>query len=211
MKILLIAYDNGSYTPFFPQGLAYLAAALKGWHDVEIYNQDVHHYTDAHLTAFLDYNDFDAVGIGIIAGYYQFAKLKSLCNAVRNAKRRHQLLIGGHGPTPAPRFFAKQTDANFVLMGESEQTIIELLDALSLEYAEEKDKAKKLSEIKGLAYYYDNKFVINKRRPVEKNLDNIPFPAYELFPIQSYRLYRKPHAANTDFVFPILTGRGCPF
>ena len=29
MKILLIAYDNGSYMTFFPQGLAYITAYLE--------------------------------------------------------------------------------------------------------------------------------------------------------------------------------------
>jgi len=45
MKILLVVYDNDSYIHWFPQGLAYIAAIMRNTgHEVEIYNQDLHHY-----------------------------------------------------------------------------------------------------------------------------------------------------------------------
>ena len=50
MKILLVVYDNGSHIHWFPQGIAYIAAALKKNHEVKIYNQDIHHYPDRLLT-----------------------------------------------------------------------------------------------------------------------------------------------------------------
>ena len=52
-KILLIAYDNDAHMPFFPMGLAALAAYCRkhGYH-VDIYNQDIHHYPESHLTEF---------------------------------------------------------------------------------------------------------------------------------------------------------------
>ena len=56
MRVLLVVYDNGSHLPLFPQGIAYLAAALRQEKGVEvaIYNQDIHHYPEVHLTALLD-------------------------------------------------------------------------------------------------------------------------------------------------------------
>jgi len=63
MKILLVVYNNDSYIHFFPQGLVYIAASLKKeGYSVEIYNQDVHHYPDEHLTEYLNKNKFDVVG-----------------------------------------------------------------------------------------------------------------------------------------------------
>ena len=77
MRVLLIVYDNDSYIHFFPQGIAYLAAALrKGGHDVEIYQQDINHWPESHLTAFLDKERFSIIGLGFVAGYYQFRKAK---------------------------------------------------------------------------------------------------------------------------------------
>ena len=79
MRILLVVYDNDSYIHWFPQGLAYIAAVLlKEGYDVEIYNQDQNHYTDEHLTAYLNDNNFDIVWISVIAGYYQYRKLLKL-------------------------------------------------------------------------------------------------------------------------------------
>ncbi len=44
MRILMVVYDNGDFTSWFPQGLAYIAAVLeKEGYYVEIYNQDLHH------------------------------------------------------------------------------------------------------------------------------------------------------------------------
>jgi hypothetical protein len=50
MKILFIAYDNDSHIAYFV-GIAYLAAACRNaGHTVTIYQQDVMHYSEAHLT-----------------------------------------------------------------------------------------------------------------------------------------------------------------
>jgi hypothetical protein len=57
VRILLVVYDNGSYISWFPQGLAYIAAVCKNaGHEVVIYNQDVYHYPDEHLTEYLRNN-----------------------------------------------------------------------------------------------------------------------------------------------------------
>ena len=57
MKILLIAKDTEQYTNWFPHGLAYIAAVLlKEGYEVEIYHQNVNHYSDEHLTDYLNKN-----------------------------------------------------------------------------------------------------------------------------------------------------------
>jgi len=86
LKILLVVYDNDSYISQFPLGIAYLASACRdAGYDVSIYNQDVYHYPDEHLTDYLNNNKFDVVGIGACGGYYQYQKVKCLCNAVKAA------------------------------------------------------------------------------------------------------------------------------
>ena len=76
MRILLVVYDNDSYIHWFPQGLAYIGAVLrKNGYEVEVYNQDKNHYSDEHLTEYLNKNKYDIVGVSIIAGYYQYRKL----------------------------------------------------------------------------------------------------------------------------------------
>ena len=67
LKILLVVYDNGSYMTWFPQGLGYVAAVMiQEGYEVEVYNQDLHHYPDEHLTHYLDNNHYDAICLSLI-------------------------------------------------------------------------------------------------------------------------------------------------
>jgi radical SAM superfamily enzyme YgiQ (UPF0313 family) len=204
MKILLVVYDNDSYIHWFPQGLAYIAAVLirKGY-EVKIYNQDKFHFPDEYLTEYLDENHFDVVGVSVIAGYYQYRKLLKISEAINKAKKKPFYIIGGHGPAPEPQFFLSKTHADAVVIGEGEDTIVELIEAVA--------DNNSLADIKGIAFPENGKVRINKRRPLIKDIDSIPFPAYDSFPIDYYKLLRMPYSENSDFVMPVLSSRGCPF
>jgi len=56
-----------------------------------------------------------------------------------------------------------------------------------------------------------DKTKVTPSRKLINDIDTIPFPAYNKFPIEHYRLLRMPHCNNQDFVMPILSGRGCTF
>lgn len=204
MDILLIAYDNESHISYFPLNIAYIAAACrKAGHEVKIYNQDVYHWPESHLLNFLNEGHFDVVGVGIVGGYYQYRKLLKISDAINKARNKPFYVIGGHGPSPEPEFFLRKTHADAVVIGEGELTIIELLDAL---------KGKKdLSSVFGIAFLKGDKFVQLPRRPLIENIEEIPFPAWDLFPIDHYALLPDPRTSNTDRVMPVLSGRGCNF
>jgi len=204
MRVLLVVYDNDSYIPWFPQGLAYIAAVLRKERiDVDIFNQDTHHYPDSYLTEYLNNNSYDAVGVSVIAGYYQYKKLLGLSGAVNKSKNRPFYILGGHGPAPEPDFFLKKTGADAIVIGEGENTAIDLLTAIT--------HKKNLKTVKGIAYRENGRTIINPRRELIQDIDAIPFPAYDLFPMEVYRLIRMPHCSSSDFVFPMLSGRGCTF
>jgi len=205
MRILLVIYDDESYIHTLPLGLAYITAALKkAGYDVTIYNQDVHHYPEAHLTSYLDKNHFDVVGVSVVGGYYQYAKLLKISKAINNSKNRPSYyVLGGHGPSPEPEYFIRKTCADAIIIGEGEATILEFLQAVS--------NKKDICTVKGIAFRKDNEVIINPRRELVKDIDTIYRPAYESFPMEYYRLLRKPRASKTDFTISILTGRGCTF
>lgn len=204
MRILLVVYDNDSFLHLFPQGLGHIAAVLeKEGYDFEIYNQDMHHYPDAHLTEYLDRNHFDMVGVSVIAGYYQYHKLLALSEAINRSKDRPFYIIGGYGPTPEPEFFLRKTQADVAVLGEGEETCIELMRAVA--------EKRPLASIKGIAYRDGQEVVINERRPLIEDVDSLPRPAYHRFPMDYYRLYRFPNAGSRDYTAPMMSGRGCPF
>jgi len=201
---LFVTKDTAQYTNWFPQGIAYLASVLlKEGYGVEIYNQDLHHYPDEHLTHYLDNNNYDVIGVGAIGGYYQYKRLIRISNAINNSRNKPFYIIGGHCPSPDPEYFLKKTKADVAILGEGEVTIVELLDALS--------NNKALTNIKGIAFKDNEKIIINEDRPLIQDIDNIPLPAYHLFPIEQYRMIRMPNVKKDEFVMPILSGRGCIF
>ncbi len=206
MRVLLVVYDNDSYIHFFPIGMAYIASVLRSaGFEVEIWNQDVHHYSDDELKEFLDNSDpFDIIGVGIIAGYYQYRKILSLSKSINNSSRRPYFVLGGHGPAADPGFFIERTGADCVIIGEGELTIVELAERI-------KEK-QSLKDVCGIAYRGTGGEVIhNEKRELIKNVDSISMPAYDMFPIEYYRLFRSPKSTNRDFCMPMVSGRGCPF
>jgi len=204
MKILLVAYDNEMYINVFPIGLGYIAAVLKkAGFDVEIYNQDMHHYPEEHLTHYLDSHHFELVGLGTIGGYFQYKKLLKISEAVNKSKNRPFYVLGGHGPSPEPEYFLKITGADAIVIGEGEDTIVALAQALAAK--------RPIQDVDGIAFLQGGKAVVNPRRPLIKDLESIPFPAYELFPMHFYRLLREPRCESVDLVAPMISGRGCPF
>lgn len=207
MRILMVVYDNDSYISWFPQGLAYLASSARNaGHEVFVYQQDIYHWPDSHLTGFLDNNLFDVVEISVIGGYYQYRKLVSLSKAINASRNRKKFkyTIGGHGPASDPEFFLRKTGADVVGIGEGEITFVELLEALG--------GGRKLESVDGIAYINEEgEYIRTKPRKLIENVDKIPWPAYDLFDMTYYTLLRLPNIRGNERSVPVLSGRGCIF
>ncbi len=204
MRILFVVYDNDSYISVFPLGLAYIASVCrKAGHDVKIYNQDVYHWPESHLLDLLNKERFDVIGVGVIGGYYQYRKLLKISAAINESKNRPFYIIGGHGPSPEPEYFLKKTQANAAVIGEGEITVVELFEAL--------ERKKDWSSISGIAFLENGKCIQTPRRTPIPDIDNIPFPAWELFPMDHYALLREANIKNSERCMLVLSGRGCAF
>lgn len=206
MKILMIAYDNDSFLTWFPQGLAYLASAcLNANHEVEIYQQDVYHWPEDHLKEKLNKEKYDIVILSVIGGYYQYSKLLKISKAVNESINRNNFkyLIGGHGPASDPEYFLRKTSADFVGIGEGENTIVELLEAV--------EHKKDLKKVDGIAFIEDGCYIRTNPRKLIEDIDSILMPAWELFNIDYYSLLRLPGISQNERSFPVLSGRGCTF
>lgn len=201
MKILMVVYDNGSYINWPPQGLAYIAAYLEKEHDITVYQQDIYHYPEEHLTNYLNENNFDIVCLGVIAGYYQYQKLLKISEAINKSKNKPIYIIGGHGPNPDPKYFLEKTKADFIVIGEGEYTMECLLHALENDIY--------VKNVDGIAYLEEGKLVITEERTPLKNIDFLP--AWHYFDINYYALTRQPGFSISDRLMPVLSGRGCPY
>ncbi|GAC1311616.1 MAG: radical SAM protein [Mucilaginibacter sp.] len=92
--------------------------------------------------------------------------------------------------------------ADFVIMGEPEHTLLELVDAV-------KNGREDFSGVNGLAYIREGHVVKTPGRPVLKELDSLPFPAWDLVDMELYRQTWIKHAGY--FSVNMSTTRGCPF
>ena len=202
MKFLFVVLDNGNYIHYFPLGAAYLASVLrKAGHEVNILSQDIHHHTDDKITLVLDKSDYDFVGIGTIAGYYPYKKLLQVSEAINKSTKRSSFkyVLGGHMPSAEPEFFLKKTKADIVIFGEAEETILDVVNG------------QQWNKIKGISYRIDEECFTNESRPLIQDLDNVPIPAYEMFPMSVYRLQRFPNIEQNEFSASVISGRGCSF
>jgi radical SAM superfamily enzyme YgiQ (UPF0313 family) len=144
-------------------------------------------------------NDCDIVGIGVLTDYYLEAK-----SIVKKLKKLGKIIIlGGVHPTVLPIETLKETGADFIVLGEGEEVMGELITSLKNKTSFEK--------IRGIAYRKNNKIYVNPRRDLIKNLDNLPFPDWDSMDPREYQ--KAPHGAIVkNFpVAPIITTRGCPY
>ncbi|MGC4100707.1 B12-binding domain-containing radical SAM protein [Ferruginibacter sp.] len=92
--------------------------------------------------------------------------------------------------------------ADFILMGEAEMTLLQLVDALS-------SNNNDFFSIEGLAFKHNHAVVKTARRPVMKELDALPLPAWDIIDMEPYKKMWQKHAGY--FSLNMSTTRGCPF
>lgn len=92
--------------------------------------------------------------------------------------------------------------ADFVLLGEGEETLLELVTAIH-------NGNDDFERINGLAWKRQGLPVQTAARKVMKDLDRLPIPAWDLVDIERYRTVWMDH--HGYFSLNISTTRGCPF
>ena len=201
-RVLFIVHDLYQEDNHLPLGVAYMGAVLKKWGiEVEVYCQDVFHYSNQELASYLLKNDYDLIGVGFMAARFN-ETIIDLCSTINQCKKDAWLVLGGQGPSPISDYILKKTGADVVVTGEAEETIVELLQC--------KIEGGNFSQIKGIAFKIGEEITVNERRKPIKKLDSIPFPEWSLFPMEKYTtclsLFRKEEG---DRILGILTSRGC--
>jgi anaerobic magnesium-protoporphyrin IX monomethyl ester cyclase len=92
--------------------------------------------------------------------------------------------------------------ADFVLLGEAEITLLKLINSLQR-------NENNFLDIEGLAFTQNNKVIKTARRKVINELDELPFPAWDIIDMEPYRQSWMKHAGY--FSMNMGTTRGCPF
>lgn len=110
---------------------------------------------------------------------------------------------GSHASFMYHQILVSYPEVDFCVLGEGEQTLVELLEKIF------KEKPKAYKEAAGLAFRKGKKIVLTPPRPFTEDLDSLPFPDREWM---DPNLYEFPHhQVRGKKVAPIIASRGCPF
>jgi anaerobic magnesium-protoporphyrin IX monomethyl ester cyclase len=131
----------------------------------------------------------------------RYSALKTL-KTVKEMDPGVTTVIGGLHVFFLDRFFLEHyAFIDVVVRGEGEETLYELINSL-------KNK-RPLDDILGISFRRDREILMNPPRPFIEDIENLPAPAYDLFPMKHYPLppdlKTKVHQTSL-----ITTSRGCP-
>src|SRR4030095_3714151 len=112
------------------------------------------------------------------------------------------IVSGSDSADHIEKYFQHKVD--YVITGEGEITLGELVD-----FAQRRKVAKPILEINGLSFIENGEIKHTAPRKVLKDLDTLPFPAWELVDIERYKELWHDH--HGYFSMNLVTTRGCPF
>ncbi|MCK5116922.1 MAG: B12-binding domain-containing radical SAM protein [Candidatus Aegiribacteria sp.] len=197
MKIALV-YPRWNWIEYNglaePLGLLQLVSALRsGGHDVT--------FLDYSFCRSLDELDEMVKGAGMIG--VAVSSAATLGSAATVTAHLHTVnpdavfLAGGAYPSIFPEHTLNEIPVDYVLVGEAEESILELADSL--------ETGADTSSILNLVFRdRSGDVVANSRRPVPSNLDELSFPARDVVDYDAY-------LQNGMYEFGVITSRGCPF
>ena len=209
-KIVLINPRLNTWSPtvYVPLGITTIAAVLelKGY-DVELIDLNVGNIKSREFQKKI--STADIVGItGMITSYRDVLKLVS---KVKELNSKVPIVLGGSLATTVPKELLQSTSADFIVLGEGENTVIKLINTI-----EKGSNTNELNGIRGIAYRKDSEIIITPKVDLIQNLDTIPFPARHLLnmnlyfrPLDNWNIKTKEFGKikSTN----MMTSRGCPY
>ena len=181
-KVLLVnpvirAEDNPKHAPY---GLALVAAcADKAGHQVQVFDANAHRPSDSVLREVLKADSWDVIAVGGLTTSYGY--IKKTVQLARECAPDAFIVLGGgflsSMPTEIMQFLP---EADLGVIGEAFVTWPDVLERVD---REDKDWGSCL----GIIYRDENREIkLTGSRPLVPNLDTLPYPAWEMFPLDIY-------------------------
>jgi anaerobic magnesium-protoporphyrin IX monomethyl ester cyclase len=226
-KVCLIRSAEGvspgaltSTVPTLPLGLAYLAATVRSaGHEIQvidavgeavdqIFERGPVHWVGLDNPEIIERVDPDCDVLGVSNMFsHNWPMIRELIRDLRVAFPNKPILVGGENATSLPEFILEESPADLCALGESEETLLELIEVYTA--------GKPLEQVAGIAYRNpDGEIVRTERRQRIRDIDGIPWPAWDLFNVKAYASKNFTMGLQVDDQppsVPILATRGCPY
>lgn len=178
----------GSSLP--PLGLLYVASALeKAGYSVKVFDTQIDDW------------DIKKAGKPDIAGIYcntsNYRKALELAEEIK-LNLSIPIVFGGPHVTTRPIEVLKNDCVDYAVIGEGENSVVGLLGSL--------DNPK---TINGIGFKRNGRLIINPKRSLIKNLDELPLPARHLVSLNKYK--PSPNQYKRLPMTTMMVSRGCPF
>lgn len=204
--------------PLPPLGLAYLGAVLEnkgievkifdclaeGWNDrVEVSNEVIRIGTSfEQIEEIIRDCKPDMVGVNNLFT----TQRKNAHEIYKLAKKTNPGIVtvaGGAHPTAMPELVLSDKNVDFVVIGEGEETIVDLISFV--------ESKKDFSSLDGIGFRRNGDVKLMPKTKYIENLDELPFPARHLLNMRKYFGLEASHGTRSKKRFsPIITSRGCP-
>lgn len=200
-----------------PLGIAYLAAvikndyqvkildaALEGFRNELIINQDFIRFglSPQDIGKEIEKYSPDVVGISCLSSSH-YPAVEEICKLTKKIDEKIITMTGGTHPTFLAEECLRNQDLDFIVLGEGEYTFRELLKRIK--------NGKDFTGIDGLAFKENGNIRIAPKTKYIEQLDELPYPARELLPMDKYHRLNIPHGAvaKSKMNTSLITSRGC--
>jgi anaerobic magnesium-protoporphyrin IX monomethyl ester cyclase len=182
-----------------PLGIAYLAAILREQgHEVRVFDAAVANLDFDELERLV--RGFEPAIIGLTTNVATAAMACYTARVLKKSMPRSTIIFGGPWATIEAEAVIRKRLADIVVMGEGEETVVQLASVI--------EKGGGFESVDGITFCNETGTTIKtKTRPFIKDLDSLPFPAWDLLPASKHYHYNNRYYPY----YPILTSRGCPF
>jgi radical SAM superfamily enzyme YgiQ (UPF0313 family) len=188
-----------------PLGPAMIASFVREYgFSVAIVDAEANFWTPEQ--AIKEIEKYDPVLLGLSAFTTKMTAAGRILQLIKERMPDVKTVLGGHHSSAIPERTLKEESVDFVIKGEGFFPTVELLGRL-------KD-GKKDYDVPGVWYLDGDEVVGNGRAKEVKRLDDLPYAAWDLLPMERYRAH---HWQTWDYDldqsgFAVLyTSLGCPF
>lgn len=184
-----------------PLGIAYLAAFLiKHGFNVKILDNNIERMDKKQFGNYLKKITPRYVGFGTFTN--SFRNSLEFAAIVKEWDSKIKVIFGGAHVSALTKEVLSYHAVDIVVKKEGEETLLDLLRTI--------DSKGDLANVKGIAYKDGERIVENPDRELYPEIDKLPFPAYELLPMDKYYLPAS-RRMGRGRIGTIITGRGCPY
>ena len=191
-------YPQGAHQhpPFIPLGIGYLAAVLeKNGYQVDVIDCQALKLTYEDFRTELVKRKPDIVGMTSTTLTYKSAA--EIAKIAKEVNPNCITAIGGpHVSFWDENALKEYPQLDVIVRKEGEYSVLELVQRV--------EAGKSYYDIVGTTCRNGKEIVKNPDRPYIQNLDGLPFPAHNLFPLDHLSKY-------STIIFPVSTSRGCTF